>query len=168
MAAHPQDDCSFNLGLVNLTSEGEKVQSAVEKIKNSAEREKLQSERLRSMLRAVLTTNKFYRDKYADAGIDQIDSTAELGMLPFTTKSDLVQNQVDHPPFGCDLTYPLENYIRIHQTSGTTGKPMYWLDTKESWDWWAECWKLVFEAAGVTASDRVYFAFSFGPFIGFW
>jgi phenylacetate-CoA ligase len=45
---------------------------------------------------------------------------------------------------------------------------MYWLDTKESWNWWASCWKLVFEAAGVTSRDRVYFAFSFGPFIGFW
>jgi phenylacetate-CoA ligase len=168
VAAHPQDDCSFNLGLVNLTPEGEKAQSAVEKIKNSAEREKLQSERLRSMLRAVLATNKFYRDKYAGQGIDQIDSTAELGTLPFTTKSDLVQNQVDHPPFGCDLTYPLENYIRVHQTSGTTGKPMYWLDTEESWNWWANCWKLVFEAAGVSSRDRIYFAFSFGPFIGFW
>jgi phenylacetate-CoA ligase len=167
VAAHPQDDCSFNLGLVN-TPEGDKAQSAVDKINNSAEREKLQSERLHSMLRAVLATNKFYRDKYAGQGIDQIESTAELGTLPFTTKSDLVQNQVDHPPFGCDLTYPLENYIRIHQTSGTTGKPMYWLDTEESWKWWANCWKLVFEAAGVSSRDRIYFAFSFGPFIGFW
>lgn len=140
----------------------------MEQINNSAEREKLQSERLRSMLRTVLATNKFYRDKYADAGIDQIASTADLGALPFTTKSELVQNQVDHPPFGCDLTYPLENYIRIHQTSGTTGKPMYWLDTAESWNWWADCWKLVFEAAGVSSRDRIYFAFSFGPFIGFW
>jgi phenylacetate-CoA ligase len=45
---------------------------------------------------------------------------------------------------------------------------MYWLDTDESWNWWAECWRIVFEAAGVTAGDRIFFAFSFGPFIGFW
>ena len=45
---------------------------------------------------------------------------------------------------------------------------MYWLDTDESWNWWAECWKFIFEAAGVGAGDRIYFAFSFGPFIGFW
>jgi phenylacetate-coenzyme A ligase PaaK-like adenylate-forming protein len=70
--------------LVN-TPEGDKAQSAVDKINNSAEREKLQSERLHSMLRAVLATNKFYRDKYAGQGIDQIESTAELGTLPFTT-----------------------------------------------------------------------------------
>jgi phenylacetate-CoA ligase len=45
---------------------------------------------------------------------------------------------------------------------------MYWLDTEESWNWWAECWKVIFEAAGVHPGDRIYFAFSFGPFIGFW
>ncbi|HKY08213.1 MAG TPA: phenylacetate--CoA ligase family protein, partial [Candidatus Binatia bacterium] len=50
----------------------------------------------------------------------------------------------------------------------TSGKPLYWLDTEESWNWWGECWKLVLEAAGVGPSDRIFFAFSFGPFIGFW
>jgi phenylacetate-CoA ligase len=98
----------------------------------------------------------------------QLDSLEQFKRLPFTTKSELVEDQRQHPPFGSDLTYPLERYIRIHQTSGTTGKPMYWLDTEESWQWWAGCWKVVFEAAGVNAGDRVYFAFSFGPFIGFW
>jgi phenylacetate-CoA ligase len=140
----------------------------VEHINNSAEREKLQLERLQTLLRAVLATNKFYGEKYIGHGIDQIESITNLSGLPFTTKSELVQNQLDHPPFGSDLTDPLENYIRIHQTSGTTGKPMYWLDTEKSWNWWADCWKLIFEAAGVTSRDRIYFAFSFGPFVGFW
>ncbi len=72
------------------------------------------------------------------------------------------------PPFGSALTFPVDRYVRIHQTSGTTGKPMYWLDTEESWHWWAGCWETIFEAAGVNPSDRIYFAFSFGPFIGFW
>ncbi|MGH6830987.1 MAG: phenylacetate--CoA ligase family protein, partial [Methylocella sp.] len=66
------------------------------------------------------------------------------------------------------LTFSLERYIRLHQTSGTTGKPLYWLDTAESWQWWAECWKVIFQAAGVGPGDRIFFAFSFGPFIGFW
>jgi phenylacetate-CoA ligase len=48
------------------------------------------------------------------------------------------------------------------------GPFFFWLDTEESWNWWAECWKFIFEAAGVRAGDRIYFAFSFGPFIGFW
>ncbi|MDQ7028263.1 MAG: AMP-binding protein [Ardenticatenia bacterium] len=66
------------------------------------------------------------------------------------------------------MTYPLSAYTRLHQTSGTTGKPMRWLDTEASWQWWGRCWGTVYRAAGVTEEDRVYFAFSFGPFIGFW
>jgi len=132
------------------------------------ELERLQSELLGQLLRAVLPANEFYRGKYAGVDLERIDSLKRLRNLPFTTKSELVEDQQRHPPFGSDLTFPLERYVRIHQTSGTTGKPMYWLDTEESWNWWAECWKFIFEAAGVRAGDRIYFAFSFGPFIGFW
>jgi phenylacetate-CoA ligase len=45
---------------------------------------------------------------------------------------------------------------------------MRWLDTRESWDWWARCWAAVYHAAGLSSSDRAFYAFSFGPFIGFW
>lgn len=124
--------------------------------------------RLRRVLEVILPANDFYRRKFASAGLAEINSREQLGILPFTTKSELVDDQQHHPPFGSNLTFPQERYIRIHQTSGTTGKPMYWLDTEESWNWWAECWKVVFEGAGVRPGDRIFFAFSFGPFIGFW
>jgi phenylacetate-CoA ligase len=124
--------------------------------------------RLRRMLEIVLPANDFYRRKFASAGLGEINSLEQLGTLPFTTKSELVDDQQQNPPFGSNLTFPPECYIRIHQTSGTTGQPVYWLDNEESWNWWAECWKVVFDAAGVRAGDRIYFAFSFGPFIGFW
>lgn len=127
-----------------------------------------QLERLTRMLPTVLSSNEFYRQKLLKNGFPRIDSLDDLKKFPFTTKSELAEDQSAHPPYGSDLTFPLERYIRIHQTSGTTGKPMYWLDTEESWDWFAECWKAVFLAAGVTPKDRVYFAFSFGPFVGFW
>ena len=130
--------------------------------------EKKQVKRLRQMLETILPSNPFYREKFSRAGLEQIDTLDQLRHLPFTTKSELVQDQQRHPSFGTNLTFPLERYIRIHQTSGTTGKPMYCLDTEESWNWWAECWKVIYEAAGVVAADRIYFAFSFGPFIGFW
>ena len=130
--------------------------------------EEHQVKRLREMLQPVLETNEFYRKKLLKNGALNINSLEQLKELPFTTKSELVQDQLDHPPFGTDLTYPLERYIRVHQTSGTTGKPLYWFDTEADWQWWAECWKVVFEAAGVRPEDRIYFAFSFGPFIGFW
>src|ERR671915_78113 len=102
------------------------------------------------------------------ANVHGIDSLQALQTLPFTTKHELMEDQRRHPRFGTNLSYNQERYIRIHQTSGTTGSPLYWLDTEESWNWWAECWKTIFEAAGVTSSDRIFFAFSFGPFIGFW
>lgn len=127
-----------------------------------------QLKRLSAMFAAILPANEFYRNKFAEAGIKQIESFEQLRGLPFTTKNELVDDQQRHPPFGSILTFSQERYIRIHQTSGTTGKPMFWLDTDESWDWWAECWKVVFEAAGVASGDRIFFAFSFGPFIGFW
>jgi len=130
--------------------------------------EEHQVKRLREMLQPVLETNEFYRKKLLKNGALEINALEQLKELPFTTKSELVQDQLDHPPFGTDLTYPLERYIRVHQTSGTTGKPLYWFDTEADWRWWAECWEAVFEAAGVRPEDRIYFAFSFGPFIGFW
>jgi phenylacetate-CoA ligase len=131
-------------------------------------REKMQLDRLRDMMRSVLATNRFYRKKFAGFVPDQLTSTTDLRTLPFTSKNELLEDQLSHQPFGSNLTDPLERYIRIHQTSGTTGKPLYWLDTEESWNWWADCWKVVFAAADVSSRDRIYFAFSFGPFIGFW
>jgi phenylacetate-CoA ligase len=137
-------------------------------VSNRKEIEAGQSERLRRMFQAVLSANEFYRKKFLPAGLAEGGSLDDLPHLPFTTKGELMEDQFQNPPFGTDLSYPLEKYIRIHQTSGTTGKPMYWLDTEESWNWWAECWKIIFAAAGVGPGERIFFAFSFGPFIGFW
>ena len=117
--------------------------------------------RLGAMLPELQRDNPFYRVK--------LPKTArELRELPFTTKAELSEDQAAHPPFGTNLTYPIERYVRLHQTSGTTGRPLRLLDTAESWDWWRECWQPVYRAAGVTARDRIFFAFSFGPFVGFW
>jgi phenylacetate-CoA ligase len=137
-------------------------------IRDRGEIKEEQSKRLRRMLQAILPANEFYRKKFSQKGFTDAGSLDKLAELPFTTKGELIEDQFQYPPYGTDLTFPLEKYIRIHQTSGTTGKPMYWLDTEESWNWWAECWKVIFEAAGVRPGDRVFFAFSFGPFIGFW
>jgi len=112
-------------------------------------------------MRAILAEqNRFYADRLKQA--------VRFQDIPFTTKQQLVEDQANHPPFGTNLTFPVENYTRIHQTSGTAGKPILWLDTQESWDWWLRCWAQVFKGAGVRRGDRVYVAFSFGPFIGFW
>lgn len=123
---------------------------------------------LQALLAEVTARNAFYRRKLGDLPrpIDSLTSFPEL--CPFTTKGELMADQAAHPPHGSNLTFPLERYTRFHQTSGTSGVPLRWLDTPESWDWLMGNWSTIFQAAGVSARDRVFFAFSFGPFIGFW
>ncbi len=133
--------------------------------------EKTQLHRLREMLASVIETNAFYKQKLTEVGIthpNDIQTLSDYQQLPFTTKDELSADQVSHPPYGTNLTFPLDQYTCIHQTSGTTGAPLRWLDTRESWDWWGKCWRDIYSAAGVTSSDRLMMAFSFGPFIGFW
>jgi phenylacetate-CoA ligase len=128
-----------------------------------ATRKAAQRERLAVMLAEVLRSNPFYRTKL---GLNPgVEAWREL---PFTTKRELSEDQAAHPPFGTNLTYPLARYVRLHQTSGTTGTPLRILDTAASWEWWTDGWRFVYRAAGVTAADRLLFCFSFGPFIGFW
>jgi phenylacetate-CoA ligase len=123
---------------------------------------------LRQLIAAILPRNAFYQRKCA--GIKPAVASLEdfSRRFPFTTKEELAGDHRACPPYGGNLTYPLENYTRFHQTSGTSSTPLRWLDTPESWSWMVENWKEVYRAAGVGAGDRVYFAFSFGPFIGFW
>ncbi len=131
--------------------------------------EEHQLARLQLGLTRVLPHNRFYEEKLlANRASLTLRSLDDLSSLPFTSKQELVADQELHPLFGSNLTYPLNEYVRLHQTSGTTGRPLKVLDTQESWDWWAECWTSVYQAAGVTRDDIVFLAFSFGPFIGFW
>jgi phenylacetate-CoA ligase len=127
--------------------------------------------RLMAMAHELLTSNPFVRAKWRAAGVRSVDDLAgwdDFRRLPFTRKVELVEDQAAHPPFGSNLTYPLERYVRVHQTSGTSGQPIRWLETQESWEWWARCWGFVLRGAGVGPTDRVFFPFSFGLFIGFW
>lgn len=131
----------------------------------------IQLKKFQKMLRPILESNAFYAGKLSKSGIDgsqDVRSWENFRALPFTTKDELSSDQAKHPPYGTNLTCSRERYKRLHQTSGTSGKPLLCLDTEESWRWWAECWKTIYQAVGVTPSDRIFFAFSFGPFIGFW
>ncbi|MEO1984089.1 MAG: AMP-binding protein [Fuerstiella sp.] len=132
--------------------------------------EQIQTRRLTEMLEAIIPRNRFYTTKYAAAGIDidDIHTLEDLRALPVTTKQELVDSQAQQPPYGANLSFPSTAYTRLHQTSGTTGRPMRWLDTTDSWDWIMECWRQIYLLAGLTKDDRLFFPFSFGPFIGFW
>jgi phenylacetate-CoA ligase len=120
---------------------------------------------VRAGLAEVLKTNAFWRSR-----LTEVRSWDDFERLPLTTKAELLADQAAQPPYGTNLTYPLDEYVRLHQTSGSSGDhPLRWLDTAESWDWWERIWsEHVYPAAGVGVGDRVFFAFSFGPFIGFW
>jgi phenylacetate-CoA ligase len=130
----------------------------------------LQLKKLQAMLAEIYGRNRFYTRKFAqvDFFLGDLKSLADLQHLPLTTKAELSEDQVADDFAGTNLTYPLSAYTRYHQTSGTTGQPLRVFDTVESWDWWGRCWGHVFAGAGVTTHDRIFFAFSFGPFIGFW
>lgn len=129
-----------------------------------------QGQRLSELLLAIQNRNPFYTRKFHDAGIDvgAMQFPSDLTKLPLTTKAELNDDQLANPPWGTALTEPLVHYTRYCQTSSSTGRPLRWLDTNESWQWLVECWKAVYRGAHVGPGDRVFFPFSFGPFIGFW
>ncbi|APZ90863.1 phenylacetate--CoA ligase family protein [Fuerstiella marisgermanici] len=132
--------------------------------------EQIQARRLAEMLEAIIPRNRFYTSKFEAAGVDvaSVKTLEDLRKLPLTTKQELVDSQTQQPPYGANLSYPSTSYTRLHQTSGTTGRPMRWMDTAASWDWIMECWRQIYLLAGLTKHDRLFFPFSFGPFIGFW
>jgi phenylacetate-CoA ligase len=125
---------------------------------------------LQSLIAELVCSNRFYASRLEAArltkGIATVSAFSEA--MPFTTKREIVEDQVSNPPYGTNLTYPIERYTRFNQTSGTSGVPVRWLDTTESWSWMVDNWVEVLKASGVGASDHLFFAFSFGPFLGFW
>jgi phenylacetate-CoA ligase len=123
--------------------------------------------RLNAGLELLVESNPFYRRKLEDVRLP-ICSMADFAGLPFTTKAELVSDQASNPPYGTNLTYPPENYTRIHSTSGTTGRRLKVLDTDESFRWFTRCWREMYRIWGVGPGDRVFAAFGFGPFVGFW
>ncbi|MCC7373910.1 MAG: AMP-binding protein [Verrucomicrobiales bacterium] len=136
----------------------------------SSELEQRQIALLRDLVARVSAQNPFYRERWSKAGINAAfaDLAEFRQCFPFTRKYELVADQAEHPPYGTNLTFPIGHYTRCHGTSGSTGRPLRWLDTPESWQWMLGNWRRVYSAAGVEAGDRVFFAFSFGPFLGFW
>ncbi len=125
---------------------------------------------LNKLLAALQESNTFYGDRLRAAGLaDPVHSLDEFtARMPLTTKQHLIDDQQQHPPYGTNLTYPIERYTRLHQTSSTTGSPVRWLDDAASWDALVDDWVTILQAAGTTEHDRLFAAFSFGPFIGFW
>ena len=125
--------------------------------------EALQLKRLKAQVARVHATVPYYRKKMEDAGVtpDDIQTLADIRLLPFTTKEDLRKNS----PFGL-FTVPMEKVVRIHASSGTTGKPTVVGYTKRDIEMWAELMTRTLSAAGVHSGDIVHNAYGYGLFTG--
>jgi phenylacetate-CoA ligase len=130
-----------------------------------------QWERLAAGLDEVWRSNAFWRERLRACGVrdpHDVAGWADFARIPRLAKAELVADQTTSPPFGTNHTHPVDRYVRVFQTSGTTGRPIRWLETETSWAWWARCWAFVFRGAGLEPRDRLFFPFSFGLFVGFW
>lgn len=122
--------------------------------------------RLNVLLDEVLPRNRFYAEKLGDLQLP-LESLDALAEVPFTYKDEL-HGSHETGDLPTNQTFPVDHYVRFHQTSGTRGRPLVVLDTAEDWQWWLEGWQYVLDAAEISSADRAMLAFSFGPFIGFW
>jgi phenylacetate-CoA ligase len=126
-----------------------------------------QLQKLNDLIHAILPANRFYAEKLGAPG--KFTSLSDFTeRVPFTTKDELAANREQHPPYGTTHTFPPSGYHRFHQTSGTRGKPLIWLDDPDNWTWILDNWEWVWRGAGVKPGDIAFFPFSFGPFLGFW
>ena len=132
--------------------------------------EAAQFARLRKMLEVAYKDNPFYRKKYIEHGIvpEDIRSLDDLPKLPYVYKKEIQDDQRLNPPYGTNLVGSLKDYARYHQTTGTTGTPVRWLDTKETWDWRGRCAAMSLCGPGINADDIIFFPFAFGPHVAYW
>ncbi|QHC60176.1 AMP-binding protein [Rathayibacter sp. VKM Ac-2760] len=141
--------------------------------------EQLEREDLRALQFAKLTRlvewagarSPFYRESFARAGFapEQLKSWSDIERVPFLTREDWMASQEAHPPYGGLAVAGAEAAIRLHTTSGTSGKtPLRALDSRKDWKWSAEMWSYALWGMGVRATDIGYVAFGYGSFIGFW
>lgn len=125
--------------------------------------EEIQLERLKYTVNYCYTHVPFYKKKMDAAGVspDQIKTLDDIRRIPPTTKADLRDNY----PFGL-FAVPMKDIVRIHASSGTTGKPTVVGYTKHDLDMWSDCMARLCAAAGATAEDIVQISFGYGMFTG--
>jgi phenylacetate-CoA ligase len=135
------------------------------------ELEALQVRKLRNVIGWADAQVPFHSKRLRDSGvtIDSIAGLEDLRRIPFMTRDEWMQGQVEHPPYGPILAAPKEAAIRYHMTSGTTGRtPIRVLDSLKDWEWIAEMWCYGLWGFGVRHADTVFVAFGYSTFIGFW
>ncbi len=125
--------------------------------------EALQLKRLKQVVQRVYHTVGFYRRVFDEAGVtpDDIKTLDDLKRFPFTTKQDLRDNY----PFGM-FAVPMSSVVRLHASSGTTGRSTVVGYTKRDIDTWSELMARCFVAAGLTKNDIIHNAYGYGLFTG--
>jgi phenylacetate-CoA ligase len=123
----------------------------------------LQLERLRWSLKHAYGSVARYRQKFDAAGADPAECRAleDLAKFPFTTKADLRETY----PFGM-FAVPMDRIVRIHASSGTTGKPTVVGYTAKDIDTWSQVMARSIRAAGARPGDKVHVAYGYGLFTG--
>lgn len=134
-----------------------------------ADLRELQLAKLRRVVAWAKDRSPHYRRTLAGVEPEQIRSWADIDRIPFLTREEWMTSQDAHPPFGELPVTGAENAIRMHTTSGTSGRtPLRALDSRKDWSWAAEMWCYALWSAGVRPRDIGYVAFGYGSFIGFW
>ncbi|MBA7574802.1 Phenylacetate-coenzyme A ligase [subsurface metagenome] len=131
----------------------------------------LQLKKFQSIFKWAYEHSKFYHKLYTDAGIEpgDIRTFEDIRKVPKVEKSMMRAIQGKDPyPYGDMLAVPLERVTIYHQTSGTTGQPVYQADSWQDWEWWAEAWAYVLYAQGYRDYDRVFLPFGYNVFVAFW
>lgn len=132
---------------------------------------KLQLKKFKRIFSWAYTHSKFHRSLYDNASIkpDDIQSLNDIRHIPTVEKSMMRDIQGKNPyPYGDALCVSLEEVTSYHQTSGTTGQPIYQPDTWQDWEWWSECWAQLLWAQGYRPKDRVFIPFGYNVFVAFW
>ncbi len=133
--------------------------------------EQLQLRKLRSLIEHADANVPWHAKRLRDAGVtaDAVTRLDDLRRIPFMTRDEWMEGQLEDPPFGNVLAAPRATAIRYHMTSGTTGKtPIRVLDSMKDWEWIAEMWCYGLQGFGVRPADTLFVAFGYATFIGFW
>ncbi len=133
--------------------------------------QKLHLKKFQSIFKWAYEQSKFYNKLYGDAGIEpgDIKTFDDIRKVPKVEKAMMRAIQGKAPyPYGDMLCVPLEKVTEYHQTSGTTGQPVYQADTWQDWEWFAEAWAYILYAQGYRDYDRVFLPFGYNVFIAFW
>jgi phenylacetate-CoA ligase len=134
------------------------------------DRELLILGKLQAQLAYCYERSGFYREKWDAAGFDpgKMTSLADIRRIPLLRKAELRSEQADHPPFGRDLCVPREEVLRIHGTSGTTGRPTAFAVSRGDWRRIAAAHARIMWGAGIRPTDTIFLGSFFGLYWGGW